>query len=127
MDETGLKLFIGHSCATAAPSSTSQSKALLEQREDLFTTEQKSHCLVYESTKWDNENTCFTHDPILEQHNTGYDQVPLQNCSCFQIVWEVERNQNHRSMSHVAMDTEGVRSGKLEVQVPYFLAGEQNC
>ena len=118
--DTSLRIFIGGSCSNTW---TQSSTTLSESRPP--TRKQHSHCFFYESTHWDNENNCFSHDPSLQQHDTGYEDSPLQESSCFQIIWEVERNLNQRSLSHVAMDTEGVRSGKMEIQVPYFLAGQQ--
>ena len=78
---------------------------------------------MYDSITWDVENNCFSDEPGLKQQVNGFEFSPLQQCHCFQITWELERTINQRSLSHVAMDTEGVRSGKFEVQVPYFLAG----
>ena len=37
----------------------------------------------------------------------------------------MERVSSQRTLSHVALDTEGVRSGKMEVQMPYFLTRSQ--
>ena len=81
-----------------------------------------NHCIKYGSTNWDTENNCFSDEPGIVQKATGYYESTVTHCHCFQITWEVKRNMNQRSLSHVSMDIEGVRSGKLEVQVPYFLA-----
>ena len=112
------KLFLGNSCASRVSRSERNDSEDADRVED----REKVICAHYKDTAWDVENNCFSHEPELRKDFTLYKSTSLDHCSCFQITWEVEKSLNQRTLSHVAMDSEGVRNGKIEVQMPYFLA-----
>ena len=127
-----LKLFLGHSCSTRPRAMNDPVTGALEG--DIGTVNdglkersvsESAPCLVYPDIKWDAENNCFAHEPILAEHENEYHDSAMEDCSCFQITWEVERCTSQRTLSHIAMDTEGIRSGKMEIEMPYFLVGPQ--
>ena len=117
-----LQLFLGQSCTNAAlplhgatpPDSAGRSSG-----------DTSSPCFTYSDARWDTENNCFASEPSLCKRSAGYESCTLEECVAFQITWEVEKMTTPRQLSHVATDTEGVRTGKMEVEIPYFLAGPE--
>ena len=119
-DVASMSLFVAHSC----------SSTLQGNQETIDVDKDQCHndnvlCAYYEDATWDVENNCFSRDPELKERTPNYSSSKLENCSCFQITWEVDRSQNQRTLSHIATDTEGIRSGRMEVQFPYFHAVSQ--
>ena len=121
-----LHLFIGRSCATGA---NQAGRAIESSGTDaipgFFNSKEKSHCFTYADTEWDAENNCFSQEPTLQRLDAMYGLADLESSGCFQITWEVERVSTQRTLSHVTMDTEGIRTGKMKVQMPYFFAGPE--
>ena len=84
-----------------------------------------AYCFTYADSSWDSENNTFSHEPTLQKRSTSYTPINSDTSTCFQITWVVDRTTTQKSLSHVSMDTEGVRTGTMEVQIPYFLVGPQ--
>lgn len=118
-----LNMFVAHSCSAVAP--LSPDGDLAAENSAAGKEDDRELCFTYSDATWDGENNCFAGEPSVEQERTGYYGSVSDESVCFQITWEVERNTSQRALSHVAMDDEGERNGKMEVQVPYFFAGPE--
>ena len=121
-----LHLFIVRSCATRA---NQAGRAIESPGTDSIpgfcNSKEKSNFFTYADTEWDAENNGFSQEPTLQRLDAMYGIADLESSGCFQITWEVERVSTQRTLSHVAMETEGIRTAKMEVQMPYFFAGPE--
>ena len=106
-----LAMFIGHSCvrdSTWLPVAD-ESKAV--DAENVF----------FSNATWDSANSCFSSEATLKSSATGYKDIAPAECSLFKIRWETDPPRPQRTVGHVSVDTEGVRRGKMVVELPYYL------
>ena len=108
-----MRLFVGHSCkdlcvknATGTPATDAQD-------------ELPSSVLSIDECAWDSENHCLSTAPAVMQARTQFRGTRDADLTSFRITWETERPRSMRKVSGFSTDNEGVRRGRLSVQVPY--------
>ena len=106
-----LAMFIGHSCV--------RDSAWLAVSDDSKTVDAEN--VFFSNATWDSSNSCFSSEATLKSSATGYKYIAPAECSLFKIRWETDPPKPQRTVGHVSVDTEGVRRGKMVVELPYYL------
>lgn len=111
-----LSMFVGHSSA--------RDSAFLPPTwfDEQVNPTNKGHAdnVFFANASWDSDNSCFAAQPTLRRTCTGYNEVASTECTCFKMKWESEPPKRQRTVSHMTVDSEGVRRGTLVVEMPFY-------
>lgn len=84
------------------------------------TNEGHANNVFFSNATWDSDNSCFAAQPSLGRSSTGFNEIASTECSSFKIHWEIVPPKLQRTVSHMTVDTEGVRRGTLVVEMPFY-------
>ena len=111
-ERSHVRFFPGRSCVA------SSMQRRVREREEM-----DCGYIMMETTSWDEENTCFTSDFVSGDGKTGFTTATREVLNSFNIRWVTEKQKVLRRLNQVVLDREGVRMGKVIVQLPCITMG----